>query len=132
VAEDIAGQVFLEALEGIGRYRDEGKPITAWLLTIARHRSYDWLRKQRRVQQVPLAEHSSVVQPDGVSDALEAMQLLTAEQREVVFLRFVEGYPLEDVARLTNRSVGAVKSLQHRALENLRRQLAKTNEEKHR
>ena len=48
VADDIAGQVFLEAIEGIGRYRDRGKPISAWLVTIARHRTLDFFRKRGR------------------------------------------------------------------------------------
>jgi RNA polymerase sigma-70 factor (ECF subfamily) len=51
---------------------------------------------------------------------LQALARLTPEQREVVFLRFVEGYSLKAVATSTNRSVGAVKALQHRALRQLR------------
>ena len=99
VAEDIAAQVFLEAMEGIGRYRDRGRPITAWLLTIARHRSLDWFRKARREQGTevePVGEG-----PDsGLTVALDALASLTDEQREVVHLRFVEGYALEEVARM--------------------------------
>ena len=119
VAEDIAGQVFLEAIEGIGRYRDRGAPIRSWLLAIARHRVTDWFRGKRRA---PNAEREGVVPGPGdeLRAALDAMEDLTPEQREVVHLRFVEGYQLEEVARLTNRSTGAVKALQHRALERLR------------
>ena len=119
VADDIAGQVFLEALQGIRRYRDRGKPISAWLLTIARHRTLDWFRKRGREQ--GNAVEPSVAGPDvDLRAALEALALLTPDQREVMHLRFVEGYPLEDVARLTGRRVGAVKALQHRALGRLR------------
>lgn len=119
VAEDIAGQVFLEALEGIGRYRDRGTPIRSWLLAIARHRVADWYRARRRTPS-PEAECVAAGPGDQLSAALDAMAELTPEQREVVHLRFVEGYQLEEVARLTNRSTGAVKALQHRALERLR------------
>ena len=49
-----------------------------------------------------------------------ALLQLTVDQREVVALRFVADLPLEDVARMTRRSMGATKALQHRALENLR------------
>jgi RNA polymerase sigma-70 factor, ECF subfamily len=123
VAEDLTGQVFLEALEGIGRYRDRGKPFSAWLLTIARHRSVDWLRKQKRERQVFEQERhlsQDTASADPTIDAMQVLEHLTSEQREVVLLRFVEERSLEDVAALTNRSVGAVKSLQHRALTNLR------------
>ncbi|MFN0148692.1 MAG: RNA polymerase sigma factor [Dehalococcoidia bacterium] len=119
VAEDIASQVFLEAMQGIGRYRDRGRPMTAWLLTIARHRSLDWFRKARR-------EHGIAIEPvgdgpeSGLTVALDALAVLTHEQREVIHLRFVEGYSLEEVGRMTGRKTGAVKSLQHRALARLK------------
>lgn len=119
VAEDIAGQVFLEALEGIGRYRDRGRPLTAWLMTIARHRALDWFRKRSR-------ERGSEIEPTsegpeaGLTVAVDALARLTADQREVIHFRFVEGYSLEEVATMTGRSTGAVKSLQHRGLARLR------------
>ena len=121
LAEDIAGQVFLEAIEGIRRYRDRGAPLAAWLLAITRHRSLDALRKRRREERtevVPLEAPPFTANP-----ALAALGQLTPEQREVIHLRFVEDLPLEEVAHLTGRSTGAVKSLQHRALRQLRSQL---------
>jgi RNA polymerase sigma-70 factor (ECF subfamily) len=120
LAEDITAQVFLEAIEGIRRYRDRGKPLSAWLLTIARHRSLDALRKRRRETRAePLPQPNR----EPSSAALEALGLLTPEQREVVHLRFVEDFSIETVATMTGRSPGAVKSLQHRALRQLRAHL---------
>jgi len=121
LAEDITGQVFLEAIEGIDRYRDRGVPFRAWLLTIARHRSLDALRKRRRDERTRLV----LEPPDGRagSSALEGLSCLTPEQREIIHLRFVEDLPIDQVARMTGRSAGAVKSLQHRALGRLRTRL---------
>ncbi len=48
---------------------------------------------------------------------------LTPEQREVVVLKFLEGWENAEVAALLGKPVGAVKALQHRALEALRRQV---------
>jgi RNA polymerase sigma-70 factor (ECF subfamily) len=121
LAEDITGQVFLEAIQGIHRFRDRGTPFSAWLLTIARHRSLDALRKRRRDERTPLLFESHEAAAD--SSVLEALSLLTPEQREVIHLRFVEDLPIEQVARMTGRNAGAVKSLQHRALRRLRTQL---------
>ena len=119
VADDIAGQVFLEAIEGIGRYRDRGKPISAWLVTIARHRTLDFFRKRGRERGDSI--EPSVAGPDAaLRVALESLALLTPDQREVVHLRFVEGYQLEEVAIITGRTTGAVKSLQHRAIARLK------------
>jgi RNA polymerase sigma-70 factor (ECF subfamily) len=119
-AEDITAQVFLEAMEGIGRYRDRGRPFTAWLLTIARHRALDWHRRRRREDGTEQPEPVADGPDAGLGAALEALAQLTSEQREVVHLRFVEGYPIDDVARLVGRSPGAVKAMQHRAIERLR------------
>ena len=121
LAEDITGQVFLEAIQGIHRFRDRGTPLSAWLLTIARHRSLDALRKRRRDERASLVFESHEATSD--SSALEALSLLTTEQREVIHLRFVEDLPIEQVAQMTGRSAGAVKSLQHRGLRRLRIQL---------
>jgi RNA polymerase sigma-70 factor (ECF subfamily) len=120
VAEDIAAQVFLEAMEGIGRYRDRGKPITAWLLTIARHRSHDWFRKASREVGGEVPEPMTHGPEADLTVALDALALLTDDQREVIHLRFVEGYSLEETGERTGRSAGAVKSLQHRGLARLR------------
>lgn len=122
VAEDIAGQVFLEAIEGIRRYHDRGRPLSAWLITIARHRSSDWFRRRgrERVTGVEQADQVQAGPQQSGGVALSVLAALTPEQREVVHLRFAEGYSLEEVATLTGRRVGAVKALQHRALARLR------------
>lgn len=125
LAEDVTAQVFLEAIEGIGRYRSRGKPLTAWLLSIARHRSIDAARKRARDSHIPTIEPIAGIQLPG-SDALEALAELTPDQRQVIHLRFVEDLSIEQVAALTNRSQGAVKSLQHRALRQLRTRLETT------
>ena len=52
-----------------------------------------------------------------------AMSKLKSDYREVLLLRFVEGYGAADVGRMTGRSEGAVRTLQHRALDRLRKEL---------
>jgi RNA polymerase sigma-70 factor, ECF subfamily len=125
LAEDITAQVFLEAIEGIGRYRSRGKPLTAWLLSIARHRSIDAARKRARQTTIPTIEHIPGIPLPG-GEALEALAELTPDQRQVIHLRFIEDLSIEQVAALTNRTQGAVKSLQHRALRQLRARLDST------
>jgi RNA polymerase sigma-70 factor (ECF subfamily) len=55
----------------------------------------------------------------------EAMRLLTVEQQQVVHMRFIEGYNLQQSADALGKSVGAVKVMQHRALEALSRAFSK-------
>jgi RNA polymerase sigma-70 factor, ECF subfamily len=121
VAEDITAQVFVEAIEGIERYRDRGRPIVAWLFSIARFRCADWFRRRGRESVLEDAPEPAVDGPDAsLTVALAALSELTPEQREVIHLRFVEGRPLEEVGQMTGRSAGAVKALQHRALARLK------------
>lgn len=121
-AEDVTGQVFLEAIEGIRRYRDRGRPLSAWLLTIARHRCLDAVRKRKRDETLA-ARQTADVQPPVVPHSLLALEALTREQREIIHLRFVEDLSIEEAARVSGRTPGAVKALQHRALRQLRAQL---------
>lgn len=130
VAEDLTGEVFINMVEALPRYVDLGVPFRAWLYRIAHARAMDfWRRMARRPSTdlqddlpdgTPSPEQLTLQQLD--AHALRAaMQELTEEQRQVIQLRFVEGYRPEETARLMNKTEGAVKALQHRAL----RQLAK-------
>ncbi len=124
--EDLVGEVFLQVARDGGRFRDADDPraVRRWVFTIARNRLIDEARRRRR--RPPMSEHAVPDRPgpdefEAIDPALvAALGALTEDQREVVALRFVAGLPLEDVARVTRRRVGAVKALQHRAMENLR------------
>jgi RNA polymerase sigma-70 factor (ECF subfamily) len=124
--EDLTGEVFLQVARDLPRFRDQDDPdaVRRWVFTIARNRLTDAGRRARRrpkasateVPDLPASPPEEPVDPE----LLAALAQLSPDQREVLTLRFVADLPLEDVARLTKRSVGATKSLQHRALENLR------------
>ncbi len=132
-AEDLASEVFLEALRGIRRYRYRGVPLGAWLYRIAHNLTADHLHRNARRPTVSLgeetehphlqtsdeAEHSALRQ-----DMQTAMQQLTAEQQQVLILRFFEGLSHEETAAVMGRRTGAVRVLQHRALNALRRVMA--------
>jgi RNA polymerase sigma-70 factor (ECF subfamily) len=124
--EDIAGEVFLQVARDLRRFRaaDDEVAVRRWVFTIARNRATDAARRARRRPRASSAEVPD--QPAAPSaepldsDLVAALLQLTADQREVIALRFIADLPLEDVARVTRRSVGATKALQHRALGNLR------------
>ena len=132
LAEDVMAQVYLEAFRGISRYRDRGRPITAWLLAIARHRSLDAVRRRRRerrwwVRLVRGRTEPEAPEAEGVGSASllhPAFATLTPEQREVLHLRFVEDLSIEEIALLTGRSANAVRQMQFRALRRLRAALS--------
>lgn len=132
VAEDLTGEVFLKMVEGLGNYEQRGAPLAAWLFRIAHDRMVDYVRHSARRPTTALLE--TIIDPESgpelqALDQAERQQLLAAvttlgdEQKLVIQLRFIEGYSLEDVARIMRKTVGAVKALQHRALTSLGRKI---------
>jgi RNA polymerase sigma-70 factor (ECF subfamily) len=126
--EDVLSEVFLQVARSLPRFRGSDAEVRPWIFTIARHRAIDDRRRRRRrpsVRGAPVPDVADRPAPD-LPDAslVEALRRLTPEQREVVTLRFVADLSLDEVAVITKRSPGAVKSMQHRALEQLARILA--------
>lgn len=136
LAEDLTGDVFTKALQGLDSYRDQGKPFAAWLYRIAHARVVDHYRKtDRRPGDSELEDDSIRVEPDmdepmvqqEIAQVLQqAMAGLTDDQQQVIILRFIEGHRTDAVARLMNRQPNAIKALQHRALRALAQQLEQT------
>ena len=125
-ADNVLGEVFLQVARDFHRFSGDDRALGRWIFTIARHRLIDERRRQARrpqMQDGALPDRPCTSAPDELLDArlLEALLGLTPDQREVVSLRFVADLSLETVARITHRRVGAVKALQHRALQNLAR-----------
>ena len=129
-AEDLASEVMLKVLESIRNYRFRGTPFSAWVFRIARNRLIDLHRRRKRRGEVDLTAPLAAVQisPEVLAErALDrgqihlALKYLTDEQRQVIVLKFIEGFDNASIARILRRSEGAVKSLQHRALNSLRR-----------
>jgi len=132
-AEDLTTQTFLKMLEAIGRFRWQSVPFSAWLFRIAHNLAIDHFRARRRVQaedDVPeppeLAESSAedqAIDSLGQAGMLALIERLSTEQREVLTLKFLFGFANAEVAGILGKTEGAVKSLQHRALASLQKQL---------
>jgi RNA polymerase sigma-70 factor (ECF subfamily) len=122
-AEDVLGEVFFQVARDLHRVRGDDVAARKWVFTVARHRILDDGRRRARQPKMDNGPVPDVALPaaDEPPDPvlLGALASLTPEQREVVILRFVADLPLEAVARMTRRRVGAVKALQHRALAQL-------------
>jgi RNA polymerase sigma-70 factor (ECF subfamily) len=126
--EDVLGEVFLQVARDLRRFSGDETAARRWVFSIAHNRAMDAHRKASRDRSSGGSELDERSEPvaalpsDPTDPALvEALASLSQDQREVVVLRFVADLPLEAVAKITGRRVGAVKALQHRALENLRK-----------
>jgi RNA polymerase sigma-70 factor, ECF subfamily len=135
-AEDLTTQTFLRMLESIGKFRWQSAPFSAWLFRIAHNLAMDHFRARRRIQpeeEVPEpigdlepSAEAVAMQSIGRQSMLELIENLSPEQQQVLTLKFVFNFPNGDVATILGKTEGAVKSLQHRALVSLQKQIARS------
>jgi RNA polymerase sigma-70 factor (ECF subfamily) len=132
-AEDLTTQTFLKMLESIGRFRWQAAPFSAWLFRIAHNLAMDHFRARRRWQpeedvpephgsEEPSAELEAL-KSIGRQSMLELIETLSHEQQQVLTLKFVFNFANADVAKILDKTEGAIKSLQHRALASLQKQI---------
>jgi len=124
-AEDLTSEVFVRV---VGSIRNQQGNFIAWLFRIAKNLLIDHYRKSGRTKEISLEEvgdpasspakdKRETPHPEEIKKILDS---LTDEQREVITLKFIEGYTNEEVANVLGKSVGAVKLLQFRALSKLK------------
>jgi RNA polymerase sigma-70 factor (ECF subfamily) len=130
--EDLCGEVFVRVLQGLKRGQAWRESPRGWIMGIARNIVADYYRQRERIVEVELNNGLPSTQENSPVHHLldserkhllqQAIQQLTDEQRDVILLRFMEGMNIQNVAQAMNKSPGAIKGLQYRAL----RALAKT------
>jgi RNA polymerase sigma-70 factor (ECF subfamily) len=134
VAEDAVSETFVRLLEALRAGRGPRTSLRGWLFGTMRHVVDDHYRLEynRPVesltgQDLPdEAEPGQVVEERQLHERLRrAMRHLTGEQQHVLALRFGGAYSLEETAVLVGSNVNAIKALQFRALQSLRRALSK-------
>jgi RNA polymerase sigma-70 factor, ECF subfamily len=134
-AEDLTTQTFLRMLEAIGKFRWQSAPFSAWLFRIAHNLAMDHFRATKRWQpeetppepapdEATSAEHGAL-ESIGRRSMLELIDDLSPEQQQVLTLKFVFNFGNAEAATILGKTEGAIKSLQHRALASLQKQLEK-------
>ncbi|TDD64610.1 sigma-70 family RNA polymerase sigma factor [Jiangella aurantiaca] len=132
--EDVTSEVFLGVFAGLSSFTGSEQQFRSWVFTIAYRRLTD---ERRRRSRRPVTVHADLeivdrVGGDAEQDALaelgrrrvnELCAGLSDDQREVVLLRILGDLSVEEVARIVGKTAGAVKALQRRGLNALRRQL---------
>jgi RNA polymerase sigma-70 factor (ECF subfamily) len=141
-AEDLTGDVFTSAIEGLPRFRGPVEALGGWLFRIAHHDLSDYRRRQARNLVQPLDEllEEAVLAGGAVDPAelaldrvegdrvLAALRQLSSDQREVLLLRMAAGLTGPEVAAIVGKTTGAVKALQHRGVASLARILGVAND----
>jgi RNA polymerase sigma-70 factor (ECF subfamily) len=131
--EDLTSDVFLKVFAGVARFSGSEEQFRSWVFTIAHHRLIDDRRRLARRPRAADGDPADLATPlvAGAEDeALRRLSLervralcdrLAPDQRDVLLLRMVADLTLEQTAEALDKSVGAVKALQHRSVAALRR-----------
>jgi len=136
-ARDLTADLFRRFLQAIRQGYGPERELRAWLYRTAHNIVIDYYRRQRHRQHLPLEEGLVNAGDDPVrvaedqilaAEVHSALGQLTVDQRQVITLKFLAGLSNEETATMLDKPVGAVKSLQHRALAALQRQLVRAKE----
>jgi len=140
VAEDLTSEVFIKLLSSLGTCTAPRRNLPGWLYRVARNLAMDWYREQAHVTAGELRED---LLADGDLPAVrvargeqqrqlgQAILKLTADQQQVILLRFGDGLDITQVGRILRKSEGAIKALQYRAVHRLAALLQAEGEKTH-
>jgi RNA polymerase sigma-70 factor, ECF subfamily len=129
IAEDLTGDVFLRMVKALPSFQVGTVPFQAWLFQVARNVAIDHFR---RTNAHPITAIDDNLHLEGQAleslvdfriasaDLALAISRLDESQRDVLLLRFIEGLPIAETAKVLHKSEDSVKALQRRALLALR------------
>lgn len=135
--DDLTGEVFLRVVQDIGDFQGDASHFRSWVFVIAHHRLIDDRRRRGRRPETTL-ELESLRSYSGTGnverEALDALSTTSVEaiirrcapdQREVLLLRVLGGLTLAETAEVLGKTLGAVKSLQHRGVAAISREFSR-------
>lgn len=136
-ADDLLGEVFVQVVRNVGSFTGAERDFRAWVFMIARNRLVDEWRRNGRTSADPvphevLLAHAGAGNAEddalrrlGNADVLRILDQLTADQRDVLYLRFFAQLTVDEVAQVMGKRSGAIKQLQARGLAAIRREMLK-------
>jgi len=131
-ARDLTADVFRRLLQALKQGNGPSTNLKAWLYRTAHNITVDYFRRQSYRRHLPLIAAADISSEDPVivaerhlqtAEVAEAWQSLTPDQQQVIALKFMHELDNSEIAAVLHKEIGAVKSLQHRALAALRREL---------
>lgn len=141
-AEDLTGKVFFKAMSHIKGYKHMGLPFSAWLYRIAHNLVANYHRDRARKEEIPLDDVHNQVLPhldhhpemralrtQEVENLLATIRKLSPIRQELLILKFVDQLSNAEIGQILRKSEGAVKSLYHRTLLELREIMSTEEEE---
>lgn len=128
LAEDLAGDVFLLLVQTYQSKKIPHTSLRGWLFKVAHNLIAKHHRVNQNMENVDLEEwfehahdvEAKIIHNINIKQVLQALKMLVPEQQEVIILRFGQMLSLQETADIMDKSVGAIKSLQFRAIDTIR------------
>lgn len=139
-AEDLTAKVFFKALRNIGSYRHMGLPFSAWLYRIAHNLVANYHRDRSRTQEISIEnlvvedtsrisapEHLLEIQQENTY-LMGLINDLSPQKRELIILKYVHKLSNEEIGQILGKTEGAIKSLYHRTLVELKERARRSSD----
>lgn len=145
LAEDLIQEIYIRVIKSYDNFRGDSSEKT-WLFSIARHVTYDYFRKQHRQRKYqnetfdwdelagyiegtePIPEEIAV-QNEQMQSVFKHLDQCTIDQKNVIILRYIQGFSLQETSEILNITVSKVKTTQHRGIKTLRKLLEASKEQ---
>ena len=129
-AEDLCSDVFEKIMRKIGEYDQSKAALGTWIFTITRNTVIDHFRRSRpqeeldeNMQDDEFEVDADLLSGESLSELAAALRHLPQQLMDIIVLRYYDGKPLTDIAKMMGLSYGAVKLRHQNALMLLREQL---------
>ena len=136
-AEDLTHQVFLKAWQNMSNYSEKGFPFSSWLYRIAKNSIIDHYRRAKpstniddlvNIEElISRPDIGKIDEKEELAKIMKSIGKLKETEKDVIIMRFVEDLSVKEVSDALNKSEGAVKVIQHRAIKKLQELLQKDN-----
>jgi len=132
--EDLVGETFLQLARNLRTFEGDESGFRSWAFTVAHNRLIDERRATKRRPVTPVADPAELLGGDVEQEAVELettreitviLDELPELQRDVLVLRFVGGFTIDEIARTLRRKPGAIKALQRRGIARLEKRLSR-------
>ena len=131
-AEDITQEAFVKAWKSIDKYKNTRAPFVTWIIVIANNLVIDHYRRQRKVvitdEIYEIDPHNQIPDPAREAEVKfdnaiikKAVLKLKGDKQKVIMMHFIDGLTYEEISRALNKSEGAIRVIQYRALGELKR-----------
>lgn len=135
-SSDITQTVFLKVFQALPKYEERGVSPLAYFFTVARTTVIDYWKKKKELS-VDFSDENAIEAPDKILSlneihnqidsakmadvAMDAIRRLSDDQREILTLKFIQDFSNKEISELTGKSEVAIRQLQCRALNSLRK-----------